>query len=195
MILESLVTTLDEQGHVNLAPLGPIVLPQKSTDGLPQFLLRPYEGSTTCDNLLASGNAVIHVIDDALLIAKTAIGKVDATEKVVSIPGLEGTHVRLKRCHRWFAVQVTQRAGTPPRHELTASCLDSGLVDPFFGFNRAKHAIIEAAVAATRLHLLPPQQIEEELERASIAIEKTGGEDEREALQLIRRYVRESSIS
>lgn len=195
MILESLVTTLDEQGHVNLAPLGPIVLPPQSTDGLPQFLLRPYEGSTTCDNLLANGNAVIHVIDDALLIAKTAIGKVDATEKVVTIPGLEGTHVRLKRCHRWFAVQVTQRAGTPPRHELTASCLDSGLVDPFFGFNRAKHAIIEAAVAATRWHLLPPQQIEEELERASIAIEKTGGGDEREALQLIRRYVRESSIS
>ena len=119
MILESLVTTLDEQGHVNLAPLGPIVLPLKSTDGLPQFLLRPYEGSTTCDNLLASGNAVIHVIDDALLIAKTAIGKVDATEKVVAIPGLEGTHVRLKRCHRWFAVQVT--ISEPERHRDMSS--------------------------------------------------------------------------
>ncbi|EGF26527.1 DUF447 domain-containing protein [Rhodopirellula baltica] len=195
MILESLVTTLDEQGHINLAPLGPIVLPPQSPCGLPQFLLRPYEGSTTCENLLASGNAVIHVIDDALLITKTAIGKVDANDLVVPIPGLEDTHVRLKRCHRWFAVRVTQHAGTPPRHELTATCLDSGLVDPFFGFNRAKHAVIEAAVAATRLHLLPPEEIEEELERARIAIEKTGGEHEREALQLIRRHVSESSIS
>lgn len=194
MILESLVTTLDENGHVNLAPLGPVVLPPASPEGLPQFLLRPYEGSTTCTNLLSNGNAVIHVIDDALLIAKTALGKVAAKDLVVPVSGLEGTHVHLRRCHRWFAIGVTQRAGTPPRYELTASCLDSGIVDPFFGFNRAKHSVIEAAIAATRLHLLPAEVIAEELERARVAIEKTGGNDEREALRLIQRHVRETPV-
>ncbi|WDQ15297.1 DUF447 domain-containing protein [Rhodopirellula sp. P2] len=195
MILESLVTTRDAIGRVNLAPLGPIVQPPATAGGLPTFLLRPYQGSTTCTNLLANGNAVIHVIDDALLIAKTAIGSVDASELVIPVPGLESSHVRLTRCHRWFAIRVTQRAGTPPRHELTASCLDSQIVDPFFGFNRAKHAVIEAAIAATRLHLLPDGEIAEELRRAAIAVDKTGGDDEREALQLIERHVRETKVS
>ncbi|KLU03663.1 DUF447 family protein [Rhodopirellula islandica] len=195
MILESLVTTLDAQGRVNLAPLGPIVHPSASAEGLPTFLLRPYQGSTTCTNLLDNGNAVIHVIDDALLIAQTAIGKVDASELVIPVPGLESSHVRLTHCHRWFAIRVTHRAGTPPRHELTASCLDSQIVDPFFGFNRAKHAVIEAAIAATRLHLLPDEEISEELRRAAIAVEKTGGDDEREALQLIEQHVRETNVS
>ncbi|MEO9931423.1 DUF447 domain-containing protein [Rhodopirellula bahusiensis] len=195
MILESLVTTMNKDGRVNLAPLGPIVRPAESPNEMPTFLLRPYQGSTTCSNLLDNGNAVIHVIDDALLIAKTAIGKVDATDMVVPVCGFDRTHVRLKRCHRWFAIRVSEFGGTPPRHELTAACLDSGIVEPFFGFNRAKHAVIEGAVAARRLHLLPTETIAEELERARVAIEKTGGVDEREALRLIQQHVRETSVS
>jgi hypothetical protein len=195
MILESLATTIDASGHVNLAPLGPIVHPPKSAEDLPTFLLRPYEGSTTCSNLLDNGNAVLHVVDDALLIAKTAIGKFDASDLIVPVPGLESSHVRLKRCHRWFAIRVTHRSGTPPKHKLTAHCLDSGLIAPFFGFNRAKHAVIEAAIAATRLHLLPAEDVDEELRRATIAVEKTGGVDEREALELIANHVREKRLS
>ncbi|MFG0265177.1 MAG: DUF447 domain-containing protein [Rhodopirellula sp. JB055] len=195
MILESLVTTMDANGRINLAPLGPIVHPPESAEDLPTFLLRPYDGSTTCANLLDNGNAVLHVVDDALLIAKTAIGKLDASDLVIPVPGLENSHVRLKRCHRWFAIRVTERSGTPPKHELTARCLDSGIVAPFFGFNRAKHAVIEAAIAVTRLHLLPAEDVAEELRRAAIAVEKTGGVDEREALELIAKHVRETKLS
>ncbi|MCC9645068.1 DUF447 family protein [Rhodopirellula sp. JC740] len=195
MILESLITTVDADGNVNLAPLGPIVVPSDAGEDRPGFLLRPYEGSRTCSNLLSTGHGVIHVVDDALLVARTAIGKVDAVPLVQPVDGLEVSHVRLKDCHRWFAIRVTEYGGETPRHEMVAECLRSGLVRPFFGFNRAKHAVIEAAVAATRLHLLPAEEVQEEIRRAEIAIDKTGGPDELEALRLIQQHVQKFANS
>ena len=41
-----------------------------------------------------------------------------------------------------------------PREEV-----DRGMQREFWGFNRAKHAVVEAAILATRLHLLPPAEI------------------------------------
>ena len=53
----------------------------------------------------------------------------------------------------------------------------------FQGFNRAQAAVIEAAILVSRLHLLPPEKIDREMEYLRIAIEKTAGPREREAWQ------------
>ena len=49
------------------------------------------------------------------------------------------------------------------------------------GFNRAQAAVIEAAILASRLHMLPKSKVSNELKYLSIAIEKTAGERERRA--------------
>jgi hypothetical protein len=51
----------------------------------------------------------------------------------------------------------------------------------FPGFNRAQAAVIEGAVLASRLHLLPREKIETEMAYLQIAIDKTAGPPEREA--------------
>ena len=191
MILESIVTTVDQDAVVNIAPLGPIVLPPDPEGTLPSFLLRPYHGSKTCDNLLANGKAVIHVTDDALLIAKTAIGHVHAQGLVCQAEGGSPQHQRLEDCHRWFAVEVTQYAGTPPRHEMTARCVAEGVRRPFFGFNRAKHAVIEAAILATRIGMIDAKTIRESIEALRVPVEKTAGLDEAEAFELIVEFIGE----
>jgi hypothetical protein len=61
----------------------------------------------------------------------------------------------------------------------------------FFGFNRAKHAVLEAAILATRLHLLPLRDVESQLAALRVLVEKTAGPREREAFELIVRYVAE----
>lgn len=189
MILESLITTKDQFGHVNVAPLGPIVYPAQEVGELPSFLLRPYEGSTTCKNLLTNGRAVIHVTDDVLLLARTAIGHVDATQLVCPIADMPPEYVRLKDCHRWFAVEVQDYGGTPPRHELTAKCVSEGVVRPFFGFNRAKHAVIEAAIMATRIGMIDSQTILRSLDELRIPVKKTAGPDETEAFALAEAFI------
>jgi uncharacterized protein len=49
------------------------------------------------------------------------------------------------------------------------------------GLNRAQAAVLEGAVLASRLHLLPRDKIDAELAYLQIAIDKTAGEAEHEA--------------
>jgi hypothetical protein len=60
---------------------------------------------------------------------------------------------------------------------------------PFSGFNRARHAVLEAAILATRLHLLPAQQVRLHLELLEPAVQKTAGERELQAWQLLLDYI------
>src|SRR5690349_8034967 len=69
MILEGLVTTVSTDGVLNVAPMGPRVSP-----AMDHFVLRPFRSSTTYRNLRDRGEGVLHVTDDVLLLARTAIG-------------------------------------------------------------------------------------------------------------------------
>jgi hypothetical protein len=64
-----------------------------------------------------------------------------------------------------------------------------GVLREFFGFCRAKHAVVEAAILATRLHLLPREEIDAEFRKLARIVEKTGGEQEREAFEFLEAYV------
>ena len=81
MILESIVTTVDDQRNINIAPMGPIVgnpMALQCDDGTdPEFLLRPFEGSRTLANLLATRRATIHITDDAVLFADAVMGSIE----------------------------------------------------------------------------------------------------------------------
>ena len=184
MILESIVTTLDQAGRVNIAPMGPIVTDPSAmrlgTD--PGFLLRPFEGSRTCDNLLRTRRATIHVTDDAALFATTAVGSPEDSPSLVRSIDEPGW-LALRECHRWFAVEVESVSGSSPRWEMPCRVRHSAVELPFFGFNRAKHALIEASILATRTHLLDAIEIRSQLEHLTPAVEKTAGPDERDAFE------------
>ena len=72
---------------------------------------------------------------------------------------------------------------------MTAQVVDSGRLRDFFGFNRAKHAVVEAAILATRIGVLPDERILEELERLAVPVKKTAGPEEREAFQFLLQHV------
>ncbi|MGL5094110.1 MAG: DUF447 family spectrin-like domain-containing protein, partial [Planctomycetia bacterium] len=55
----------------------------------------------------------------------------------------------------------------------------------WFGFNRAKHAVLEAAVLTSRLGLLPFAEIDAELRRLKVIVDKTAGAAERRAFALL----------
>jgi hypothetical protein len=64
-----------------------------------------------------------------------------------------------------------------------------GVSREFLGFNRARHAVLEAAILATRTHLLPADQIRDEFAKLQVIVEKTAGPREREAMALLTDYV------
>jgi uncharacterized protein len=182
MILEGIVTTVGADGGVNIAPMGPRVEPT-----MRQLILRPFRTSTTYRNLKQTGEGVFHVTDDVWLLAHTAIGglrwEVDLTPAQV----VQGQ--RLTDCCRWYEFRVQSIDDTSERTEMVAAIVNAGQVRDFFGFNRAKHAVVEAAIVATRINLLPPVEIKAEMRRLQPLVEKTGGDQEHRAFQFLKEFI------
>lgn len=178
MILEGLITTTDAAGGIHLAPMGPTV------DGpdVRSFLLRPFPTSSTYKNLVRSGEGVLHVTDDVLLMAKAAVGH----PVELSYRKAEKVAGYLLRDHcRAFEFRVTSTDASRERVHLTAEVVQGHRGREFFGFNRAKHAVLEAAILATRFHLLPADEIDGEFARLRKIVDKTAGPAEREAMAFL----------
>ena len=188
MILESIVTTVGQNGQINIAPMGPVLTFPDAMRAVssadPGFVLRPFAGSRTFENLMATRHATIHVTDDAALFAKAAIGRLDDPSKLVRRSAC-GRWAVLNHTHRWFSVQVNSVVETPPRYEMPCRVVDSAIESPFFGFNRAKHAVIEGAILATRTHLLSASEVKSQLDTLRPLIEKTAGQAERDAFEML----------
>jgi hypothetical protein len=183
MILEGLVTTLDEDGAPHLAPMGPEV----SGTEFDEFILKPFQSSHTCQNLLRHSEGVLHVTDDSLLFARSAIGRLDSFPAVRPAEQVRG--VRLVDCVRWIEFEVTAVDDSTERLRLAARVRHAGSVRQWFGFNRGKHAVIEAAILATRVHLLPRNDILREFATFDRIVAKTGGPDESAAMRLLTEFV------
>ncbi len=184
MILEGLVTTLGPDDVLNVAPMGPRIEGDWS-----RFVLRPFQTSTTFRNLKARGEGVLHVTDDVLLLARSAIGKVADVE---TRPADVVCGRILLTSARYYEFRVTEFDDRDERATIRVETVASGRVGELFGLNRAKHAIVEAAILATRVALLPEQEIRDDLARLAPLVEKTGGPSEREAFELLRSFIESS---
>jgi len=182
MILEGIVTTLNADGSPNISPMGPDV-----DSSLNHMRLRPFQTSTTYTNLKRTGEAVFHVVDDVELLARAAIG--DLTPLPELVPANSVTGVILTTACRWYALRVTAIDDREPRAEFETEVIDRGRLRDFFGFNRAKHAVVEAAILATRVEILPAKEIVEEIERLTLIVAKTGGPQEHRAMKFLGAYI------
>jgi hypothetical protein len=178
LIIESIVTTLDRQGRPNFAPMG-------VEWGDDSIVLKPFLETTTFPNVRDTGVAVVNLTDDVLLFAQSAIGS-------PTFPASPATVVRglvLDAACSWRELEVVSIDATPPRSRIEMRVSHRGTYRDFIGFNRARHAVLEAAILATRVHLLTPEYIRDELARLAIPVEKTAGPREREAWALIGSFI------
>ena len=179
MIRECIVTTINAEGKVHIAPLGLIADPL--ADGGEGWIIAPFKPSTTLDNLRATPFAVANFTDDVLVFAGCLTGNKDwPTRASTHVPGavLEGA-----LAHAELAVDHVEEDEQRPRFHCRVA--HGATHAPFKGFNRAQVAVIEAAILASRLHMLPREKIERELAYLQIAVEKTAGPREHEAWRLL----------
>lgn len=178
MIVETIVTTRDAAGTINFAPMG-------VEWGENSIVLKPFLETTTFRNLSATGVAVVNLTDDAMLFAQGAI----SSPQFPSLPAQVVPGVVLEAACSWRELEVTTIDATPPRSRIETRVVHWGTRREFIGFNRARNAILEAAILATRTHLLPAEEIRKEYARLQIVVDKTAGPREREAMELLTRYV------
>jgi hypothetical protein len=180
VIIETIVTTVGADGVVNFAPMG-------VEWGDTSIVLKPFIETATYRNLVATRAAVVNLTDDVRVFARGAI----SNPTYPTIPAAVVQGVVLADCCSWREVEVSAVDSAPPRSRIETTVVHSGVNREFIGFNRARHAVLEAAIYATRLHLLERSFIESEMARLQTIVDKTAGPDEREAMALLADYMRD----
>ena len=174
LIRECVVTTLHPSGEPHLAPLGLI------EDG-EHWIIAPFKPSTTLANLETTPKATASFIDDAEIFAGFVTGKRDwPTEAVSDWPA---PRLAAALAHAELEVIRVEPDELRPRFVCAVRRLESH--KPFLGMNRARGAVLEAAILATRLHMLPREKIEREIDYLKIAIDKTASDAERRAWERV----------
>ncbi|MBP6670592.1 MAG: DUF447 family protein [Gemmatimonadales bacterium] len=186
MIIETLLTTQDAAGTLNVAPMG-------VEWGEETLVIKPFLETATFRNLAATRAAVVHLTDDALLFAQAVIHH-PAADAPPTVPAARIAGRVLEAACSWREVEVTALDDTPPRSRITTRVVHRGSRREFLGFHRARHAVLEAAILATRTHLLPAEEIVAEYARLQVIVDKTAGPREREAMALLTAWVAERGV-
>jgi hypothetical protein len=183
VIIETIVTTMSQDGVVNCAPMGVEWNPEEGGDTI---VLKPFLDTATYRNVSATRAAVINLIDDVRVFARAAIANPDYQ----TVPAERVRGVVLADACSWREVAVRSIDSTPPRSRIETVVVHRGARREFIGFNRARHAVLEAAIYATRVRLLPRDFLFSEIDRLQVIVDKTAGPREFEAMALLADYMR-----
>lgn len=181
-LIETVVTTLEPGGEVNCAAMG-------VRWGDEELVFWPFEGTRTLRNLRARAEAVVHLTDDVLLFVQAALGRPrPVTRSAAKVAGSV-----IEECSAWREVVVTEiaeTAGELPRWQVRARVVAGGTgSQPPLGMCRARHAAVEASIAASRLRWLGAERVWSELDRLQDLVDRTAGPRERAAMEYVRDYV------
>ncbi len=178
-IIETVVTTINPDGSVNCGAMG-------VEWGAERIVIKPFQGTRTLRNLRRTGAAVVNLTDDILLFSQAALGDPrPATRPASSVEGA----VLADACS-WREVRVEAIDDGDPRARVSTVVVGDGSGREFLGLNRARHAVLEASILASRVRLLPAEDIQAELGRLQVAVDKTAGPLERAAMEYVVRHVR-----
>lgn len=170
MIFETIITCVDAAGKAHVTPFG-----IRYEDEY--VIVSPYKPSTTLDNILATKLAVMNLSDDVRVFAGALTNR--QAWRLVQANKIAG--FRLADCLAHAELRLVEVREDLARPQLVMQKVFEQNHRQFAGFNRAQAAVIELAVLASRLHMLPKEKIEAEMQYLQIAIDKTAGERELEA--------------
>ena len=177
-IIETVVTTINSDGSVNCGAMG-VEWSER------RIVIKPYRGTRTLRNLRATEAAVVNVTDDILLFSQAALGDPHPpTRPAASVEGAV-----LDDACSWREVRVESIDESSRRARVTTLVVDGGAGREFLGLNRARHAVLEASILASRARRLPAGDLRAELRRLQVLVDKTAGPREREAMEYVARQV------
>lgn len=177
MIIETIITSLNEDKSVNYAPFGIKINKDIIT-------ISPYIPSITHENLKLRMSAAINYTNNANLFVSCLLKK----------------KIDLKKCHeincfyikeslKHQEIKVIDYIENAIRPEFKCKVIREENHNTFNGINRANNAIIEACILATRINLLKKEHIFKELKYLSNAVKKTSGKKEIESWQKLNTYI------
>ncbi len=179
MIIETIVSTISESGEVNFAPVGVRIVDEKNIS------MVLFHGSVTYANLSRARSGVINLTNDPLLFVKTAL--YDYSPEHTLSETVAGANINV--ADETVEFKITSVDQFENKSKFKGIILSrTNRKPPPVGFCRAPGAVIEALVAVTRIGILDKVEIEGTLRQCRIIIEKTGGPNDMEAMELVERF-------
>ena len=151
------------------------------------LVLQPDRTSRTYRNLKERPEGIFHVTDDVLLVARAAVERTFVSEDFV--PAQTVRSPRLQNTCRWYEFRIEWWDERRERPRAKAAVVHVGNVRNFCGFNRAKCAVVEAALLLKKLTVLSEETVKELFAGFKLQVQKAGGEQEAAALELIETHV------
>jgi hypothetical protein len=183
MIHEVIVSTINKEKIVHIAPMGiKIFNAQKKK----YVQISPFRPSQTLENLLETNVATINFIDNV----KVFSGIVTKEKESWGLsPSLNSYVPHLEETNTHMNVVVDDIKDDSVRPKIICEVLNEEMHKPFLGFNRAQFSVIELAVLSTRLGRISDDKVRNELEYLKIGIDKTAGNNEKEAWSWIEKKI------
>ncbi len=178
MIFETIVSTLDKNKEINFAPFG--IKKSKNT-----ILISPFVPSKTLNNLKENKFAVVNYTDRSEFFVDCIVGKIKfKKEKCKNFPGFF-----INDALSFDQVTVKKILPDKIRPVFVCEINKSYQLKRFEGHNRARSAIIEACILASRVKMLPKDKIMSELEYLNISVSKTAGDSEKKSWKKISNFI------
>jgi hypothetical protein len=183
MIHEVIVTTVSKDKEVHIAPMGIKIIKDDETR---LVQISPFKPSQTLNNILETDIATINFTDNVKVFSGIVTGKKKDwllnESKNKYVPHLENTNTHMN-------VKVHKHYDDSVRPRITCRIINEEMHRPFLGFNRAQFSVIELAVLSTRLGRIDDTKVKDELQYLKIGIDKTAGENEKEAWSWIEEKI------
>jgi len=154
VIVEVVVSTVDDEGRPNAAPMG------VTLEG-GWLILRPYRSTRTYRDMASTKRALLNVVDDPELFVLTALKDGEAPRWIFG----EGCPPRLKGAKAYVEVSVEREESlSDDRAKLYCKPIRVEARAGAKAYCRAKAAVIEATVHATRVKVYALRGLREEAE-------------------------------
>ena len=180
-VRETIVTTKNLDGTTKISPLGIYIESNV-------LKIRPFKPSASLDNILRNKSGVINYIDDVRIFASCIIKK-DIKSDLKKAKIIDCSFLKDAISHTEFVIEKIEDDNTRPT--IICKSVHEETHKMYYGFNRAKSAVIELCILASRLGIIEDTKISDEIKYLEISIDKTAGRREKEAWEWLIDYIKE----
>tara|TARA_B100001173_G_C15997351_1_gene551759 strand:+ start:916 stop:1485 length:570 start_codon:yes stop_codon:yes gene_type:complete len=178
-VRETIVTTKNIDNSIKISPLG-IYIDENI------LRIKPFKPSISLDNILRNKSGVINYVDDVRVFA-SCIVKNDIKIELTKVDKIDCSRIKSAVSHTEFIIDHVKDDNLRPT--IICKPVNEEIHRMYYGLNRAKSAVLELCILASRLGIIDDEKIKNEIKYLNIAIEKTAGRNELEAWKWLNDYI------
>ena len=178
-VRETIVTTKNIDNTIKISPLG-IYIDENI------LRIKPFKPSISLDNILRNKSGVINYVDDVRVFA-SCIVKNDIKIELTKVDKIDCSRIKSAVSHTEFIIDHVKDDNLRPT--IICKPVNEEIHRMYYGLNRAKSAVLELCILASRLGIIDDEKIKNEIKYLNIAIKKTAGRNELEAWKWLNDYI------